>query len=167
MVPGYYGTYWVKHLNAVSVLDKPFEGFWMKSAYRIPDNECACTEPGKAADKTVPIGRFKRPLLRDEPDGRAGGEGRSSCPCAASPSTAGSGIRAVEVSTDDGKSWAGATLGQDLGRYAFRTWTSEVALAPGAHALRVRATGNDGGTQPMEPRWNPAGYMRNVVETTR
>jgi hypothetical protein len=31
----------------------------------------------------------------------------------------------------------------------------------------VRATGNDGGTQPLEPRWNPAGYMRNVVETTR
>ncbi len=51
VVPGYYGTYWVKHLNAVSVLDKPFEGFWMKSAYRIPDNECACTEPGKAADR--------------------------------------------------------------------------------------------------------------------
>jgi len=39
--------------------------------------------------------------------------------------------------------------------------------SPGGQALRVRATGNDGGTQPMEPRWNPAGYMRNVVETTR
>ena len=53
------------------------------------------------------------------------------------------------------------------GRYAFRAWKAEADLAPGPHALRVRATGNDGGTQPMEPRWNPAGYMRNVVETTR
>jgi hypothetical protein len=30
----------------------------MQKAYRIPDNDCACTEPGKAADKTVPINRF-------------------------------------------------------------------------------------------------------------
>ncbi|MCJ2061155.1 molybdopterin-dependent oxidoreductase, partial [Methylobacterium sp. J-088] len=52
VVPGYYGTYWVKHLNAITVLDTPFEGFWMKSAYRIPDNACACTEPGKAPDRT-------------------------------------------------------------------------------------------------------------------
>uniref|UniRef100_UPI0005C70BB8 oxidase n=1 Tax=Escherichia coli TaxID=562 RepID=UPI0005C70BB8 len=48
----------VKHLNAITVLDKPFEGFWMKSAYRIPDNLCACTEPGRAPTNTVPIGRF-------------------------------------------------------------------------------------------------------------
>ncbi|WP_342165965.1 molybdopterin-dependent oxidoreductase [Methylobacterium sp. SD21] len=166
VVPGYYGTYWVKHLNAVSVLDKPFEGFWMKSAYRIPDNECACTEPGKAADKTVPIGRFNvRSFVTNLTDGQE--VKADKLPLRGIAFDGGSGIRAVEVSTDDGKSWTGATLGQDLGRYAFRTWTSEVALAPGAHVLRVRATGNDGGTQPMEPRWNPAGYMRNVVETTR
>ena len=42
VVPGHYGTYWVKHLNAITVLDKPFEGFWMKTAYRIPDNACGC-----------------------------------------------------------------------------------------------------------------------------
>ncbi|MCJ2022820.1 molybdopterin-dependent oxidoreductase [Methylobacterium sp. J-067] len=166
VVPGYYGTYWVKHLNAVSVLDKPFEGFWMKTAYRIPDNGCACTEPGKAADKTVPIGRFNvRSFVTNLTDGQEVKAGK--LPLRGIAFDGGSGIRAVEVSTDDGKSWAEATLGQDLGRYAFRTWTAEVEMAPGAHALRVRATGNDGGTQPMEPRWNPAGYMRNVVETTR
>ena len=38
VVPGYYGTYWVKHLNEITVIDNVFEGFWMKSAYRIPDN---------------------------------------------------------------------------------------------------------------------------------
>jgi hypothetical protein len=31
----------------------------------------------------------------------------------------------------------------------------------------VRATGNGGETQPDAPRWNPAGYLRNVVETVR
>lgn len=166
VVPGYYGTYWVKHLDSIAVLDHPFEGFWMKTAYRIPDNPCACTEPGKAPDRTVPIGRLNvRSFLTNLTDG---------APVKAGPVAlrgiafdGGSGIRDVAVSADDGRTWSAARLGQDLGPYAFRTWTAEVDLAPGAHALRVRATGNDGATQPMEPRWNPAGYMRNVVETTR
>ena len=40
-------------------------------------------------------------------------------------------------------------------------------LAAGEHELKVRATGNDGKVQPMEALWNPDGYLRNVVETTR
>ena len=46
VVPGYYGTYWVKHLADITVLDKEFDGFWMQKAYRIPDNDCACTPAG-------------------------------------------------------------------------------------------------------------------------
>src|SRR5580765_5589587 len=46
VVPGYYGTYWVKHLNEITVIDDVFDGFWMKSAYRIPDTPCGCVEPG-------------------------------------------------------------------------------------------------------------------------
>jgi DMSO/TMAO reductase YedYZ molybdopterin-dependent catalytic subunit len=41
IVPGYYGTYWVKHLSDITVLDKPFDGFWMSTGYRIPDNGSA------------------------------------------------------------------------------------------------------------------------------
>jgi len=36
VVPGWTGTYWVKHLTSISAATKPFDGFWMKSAYRIP-----------------------------------------------------------------------------------------------------------------------------------
>jgi sulfite dehydrogenase len=42
-----------------------------------------------------------------------------------------------------------------------------VKLAAGSHELRVRATNNAGDTQPADPLWNPAGYLRNVVETVR
>src|ERR1700716_2051910 len=58
VVPGYYGTYWVKHLNEITVIDNVFDGFWMKSAYRIPDTPCGCVEPGTAPKATVPINRF-------------------------------------------------------------------------------------------------------------
>ncbi|GJE14296.1 molybdopterin-dependent oxidoreductase [Methylobacterium longum] len=166
VVPGFYGTYWVKHLNAVTVLDKPFEGFWMKSAYRIPDNPCACTEPGKASAATRPIGRFTiRSFVTNLADGATLKSGRAELRGIAFDG--GSGIKGVEVSTDDGRSWMPAKLGQDLGRYSFRPWTLAVDLSPGAHAIRVKATGNDGASQPMEASWNPAGYLRNVVETTK
>lgn len=166
VVPGFYGTYWVKHLNAITVLDKPYDGFWMKSAYRIPDNACTCTEPGKPPAATVPIGRYSiRSFLTNITDGSKLRAGITDLRGIAFDG--GSGIKAVAVSTDDGTSWRDAKLGQDLGRYSFRPWTLQVDLPAGAHAIRVRATGNDGMTQPMEPRWNPSGYMRNVVETTR
>jgi sulfite dehydrogenase len=42
-----------------------------------------------------------------------------------------------------------------------------VKLAAGAYELKARATNNAGDTQPMDPLWNPAGYLRNVVETVR
>ena len=57
VVPGYYGTYWVKHLSEIQVVEQEFDGFWMKPAYRIPDNPCACVEPGTAPAATRPIGR--------------------------------------------------------------------------------------------------------------
>lgn len=40
-------------------------------------------------------------------------------------------------------------------------------LAPGNHELKVRAVNRIGQSQPAEPLWNPAGYMRNVIETVR
>lgn len=166
VVPGFYGTYWVKHLNAITVRDTPFDGFFMKSAYRIPDNACACTEPGQAAKATVPIGRLNvRSFLTNLADGADINAGPVRLRGIAFDG--GSGIRTVAVSTDDGRTWTQAALGQDLGPYAFRPWSLTLDLAAGAHSVRVRATANDGSTQPMDSRWNPSGYMRNGVETTR
>jgi DMSO/TMAO reductase YedYZ molybdopterin-dependent catalytic subunit len=167
VVPGWYGTYWVKHLNEITVLDKPFDGFWMKSAYRIPDNECACREPGKPATKTVPINRFDvRSFITSMLDG---GKVPAGAPLALRGIAfdGGSGIRQVEVSADGGKTWQPTRLGEDLGKYSFREWTATVTLPKGEQVLLVRATSNDGKTQPMKAPWNPSGYMRNVVEATK
>ena len=46
IVPGYYGTYWVKHVNEITVIDDVLDQLWMNSAYRIPANACACLPPG-------------------------------------------------------------------------------------------------------------------------
>ncbi|HTZ67827.1 MAG TPA: molybdopterin-dependent oxidoreductase [Roseiarcus sp.] len=166
IVPGCYGTYWVKHLNDIKVLDAPLDSFWMKIAYRIPNNACACTEPGKAPSSTVPIGRFNvRSFLTNVADG-ATVKANSNLALRGIAFDGGYGVSDVAVSADDGKTWTQAALGENFGKYSFREWKASVALEPGKRRLMVRAANRIGQTQPFEPLWNPAGYMRNVVEVT-
>jgi len=166
VVPGYYGTYWVKHLNEITVIDTVFDGFWMKSAYRIPDTPCNCVEPGTTPAATIPINRVNvRSFITSVSDGTKVKPGRIRLKGIAFDG--GKGIKEVAVSTDGGKNWTPAKLGRDLGKYSFREWSLAVNLAAGTHELKVRATNNAGDTQPAEARWNPAGYMRNVIETVR
>jgi DMSO/TMAO reductase YedYZ molybdopterin-dependent catalytic subunit len=164
VVPGYYGTYWVKHLSEINVIDHAFEEFWMKPAYRIPDNDCACTTPG-VATATRPIGRFNvRSFITSLKNGdqvRAG----QAVGVRGIAFDGGQGIREVSWSADGGKTWNAAALGADLGRYSFREFTFGVNFQKGPYDLLVRAWNRAGASQPMEPLWNPSGYMRNVVES--
>jgi DMSO/TMAO reductase YedYZ molybdopterin-dependent catalytic subunit len=168
IVPGYYGTYWVKHVSDIQVTAKEFEGFWMQKAYRIPDNECACVEPGAAPAKTVPINRFNvRSFITSVSDGMQVRAGRA-LTVRGIAFDGGQGIAGVAFSGDGGKTWQQAHLGQDLGRYSFREWmVNFTPSAKGEYQLKVRATNRSGQTQPLTAQWNPAGYMRNVVESTR
>lgn len=166
-VPGYYGTYWVKHLNEITVLDAAFEGFWMSSAYRIPDNDCACLAPGQRADRTTPINRLNvRSFVTSLADG-AKLIANVGVLLRGIAFDGGDGVEAVLVSRDGGENWKQARLGEDLGRYSFRQWRIEVSLPVGAHELKTRAFNRKGQAQPLAPLWNHAGYMRNAVETVR
>jgi DMSO/TMAO reductase YedYZ molybdopterin-dependent catalytic subunit len=167
VVPGHYGTYWVKHLSAIEVIDREFDGFWMKPGYRVPDNACACVEPGTTPAATRPIGRFNvRSFITSVNDGA---RVRAGAPLAVRGIAfdGGLGIREVAWSADGGQSWREARLGADLGRYSFREFSFGFTPSAGAYDLRVRAWNRAGDSQPMEALWNPAGYMRNVVESVK
>jgi sulfite dehydrogenase len=166
IVPGWYATYWVKHLSEIQVIDHVFEKFWMKPGYRIPDNACGCVEPGQAPAHTVPISRMTvRSFIATPESGTRVAVAR--------PATlkgvafdSGSGIREVQTSDDGGATWHRAQLGADLGRYSFREWTAAwTPPRPGAYRLLVRAVNGIGESQGYEPLWNPAGYLRNVIES--
>lgn len=168
VVPGYYGTYWIKHLHEINVVEDAFAGFWMNPAYRIPDNTCACVPPGDVPSKTVPINRLNvRSFITSLQEGSVVKTGE--------PVTirgiafdGGYGIHEVLLSTDGGVTWRQTELGKDFGKYSFREWSLMLKPEqPGQYALRARATNKIGQSQPLEPLWNPAGYMRNVVETIR
>jgi DMSO/TMAO reductase YedYZ molybdopterin-dependent catalytic subunit len=167
IVPGYYGTYWVKHLSEIEVIDSVYEGFWMKPAYRIPDNDCACIEPGTTPAATRPIGRFNvRSFITSLQNGARVASGQA-ITVRGIAFDGGQGIREVAYSTDGGQSWRGAKLGEDLGRYSFREFTFPFTPQKGDYDLRVRAWNRSGQSQPMEALWQPAGYMRNVVESVK
>ncbi len=168
VVPGHYGTYWVKHLSSIQVLDKQFDGFWMQSAYRIPDNAGANVEPGTAPAHTRPIGRFNvRSFITSLTEGASVPAGRETV-VRGIAFDGGYGIAEVAFSADGGHTWTEATLGKDLGKYSFREWRAVFRPSrKGNYDLRVRAVNRIGQSQPMTALWNPPGYMRNVVETTR
>jgi DMSO/TMAO reductase YedYZ molybdopterin-dependent catalytic subunit len=166
VVPGHYGTYWVKHLHEITVIPDTLENFWMATAYRIPCTPGAAIPPGTTPAKTEPIQRFNvRSFITSLADDDKIVAGQSTI-VKGIAFDGGSGIREVLLSTDGGNSWQTTTLGEDLGRYSFRSWSHAfTAEKAGRVALKVRAISRTGESQPMDPLWNPSGYMRNVVET--
>ena len=168
IVPGYYGTYWVKHVNEINVMDAVFNGYWMNPAYRIPDNACACVEPGTTPKGTIPIGRHNvRSFITSQADGARIKAGQVT-EVKGIAFDGGYGIQQVLFSEDGGKTWRETELGKDFGKYSFREW--QIHFTPKRadwYTLEVKATNRIGQSQPIEALWNPAGYMRNVVEAIR
>jgi sulfite dehydrogenase len=168
VVPGYFGTYWVKHLSRIEVVDKEFDGFWMRPAYRVPDNDCACVVPGTAPATTRPIGRFTvRSFVTSVKEGQRIPMGGTTT-IRGIAFDGGQGIREVGVSIDGGETWKDAFLGDELGRYSFREFT--YPLTPnrtGVYDIRTCAWTRGGVGQPTTAVWQPPGYMRNVIESVK
>jgi DMSO/TMAO reductase YedYZ molybdopterin-dependent catalytic subunit len=165
VVPGWYGTYWVKHLSEITVLDREFDGFWMKERYLLPDTPCKCVEPGAQANSSVPTERMNvRSFIVVPEEGATVPMGRGMV-LKGIAFDGGHGLETVMVSADNGLIWRRAVLGQDRGNYSFREW-SYVWNPPrtGQHRLMVRAINRIGESQPFAPLWNPSGYVRNVAE---
>jgi len=169
IVPGWFATYWVKMLDDIEVINTTDQNFWMNPAYRIPDNSCACMEPGQQGVKTVPINLLNvRSFITSLADGaRLKGEHVHEIKGIAFDG--GYGIARVLFSSDGGKHWAEAKLGKDHGKYSFRQWTAAFKPVTGRrYELACMAVNHNGESQqPSTSRWNPSGYMRNVVETYR
>ena len=164
VVPGWYSTYWVKSLSSITVFDQPLKTFWMDTAYRVPDNSGAEETPQQLSKSTVPITRMAVHSIFVKPEPNEQLVAGKSYTVQGVANDGGSGIRKVEVSTDDGKTWSDATLGTDLGKYSWRLWKMQwTPAANGSYRLQVRATTNDG-QQQAASQWNRSGYQRDVIE---
>lgn len=168
VVPGYFATYWMKGLSWIRVLDKPDENFWMKTGYRVPDTLRGHTTPAdvKAGNvKTVPISRMPVRSFIVTPDGASKLVAQLQLTIRGIAFSGYGSVNKMEISVDDGKSWAPADLGEDHGTYSFRPWSYRwTPPRPGRYLLAARATDGQGNVQPDDGVWNPGGYLWNRIE---
>jgi DMSO/TMAO reductase YedYZ molybdopterin-dependent catalytic subunit len=165
IVPGWTGTYWMKHLISVTALTKPLGGFWMNPAYRVPLGQFPLVARFTSQDTATntPITEMVvNSLITSHADGAKVKPGKLTVGGLAWD--AGYGIAAVNVSNDSGKTWSAAALGEDLGRYAFRPWSFALAAKRGKNTVMVNASNKIGQTQTAALLFNPAGYHNNVMQ---
>ena len=165
IVPGWTATYWTKHLASIEAVTKPFEGFWMKSAYRIPTGKFPVIDrfltqelPGSTPITEIVVNS----IITAPASGSRQPKGKP-IEIKGIAWDAGYGIARVEISADNGKSWQDATLGKDLGRFSFRQWSHRFAPPKaGTYTILARASNRIGQTQAESLIFNPAGYHNNV-----
>ncbi|MCW5770653.1 MAG: molybdopterin-dependent oxidoreductase [Rhodospirillaceae bacterium] len=167
ILPGWTGTYWMKHLTSVMAVSKPFSGFWMTPAYRIPLGKFPIVDRFVSQETAVntPITEIVvNSLITNLADGHKS-RLRQPVEVKGIAWDGGYGISLVEISTDGGVSWTPAKLGQDAGRFSFRQWSHAFTpTKPGKYAVMVKASNRIGQSQAPALIFNPAGYHHNVIQ---
>jgi DMSO/TMAO reductase YedYZ molybdopterin-dependent catalytic subunit len=167
VVPGWTATYWVKQVISVRALTKPLASYWMNPAYRIPKGKFPVIDrfTSQESETTTPITEILINSLVTN-------VGTAHRYAADQPITikgiawdGGYGVRLVEVSVDEGHSWQSAELGENLGKYSFRTWQyTYLPRAAGRVSIMARASNAQGASQPFELIFNGPGYHNNIVQ---
>ena len=153
---GWTGANCVKWLYKITVLDHPFEGFYMDNVYRVFQKD----EEPKSGEV---VGRIKVKSIITQP---LSGETLEAGPITIlGAAYAGEvDIERVEVSVDNGTSWEVAELIGPHEPFAWRQWQYEwEAKENGEHTILACAIDSNGGEQPVNARWNVLGYGNNGI----
>jgi len=122
LVPGLFGMKNPKWITRIEAVDYDFQGYWERSGW---SDEAVVKTMSKF---TTPRGRDTAPSVGQEVG--LGGVAYAGD----------RGIKSVEVSTDDGKTWAAAQTKPPLGKYTWVLWASIwKPTAANEYTLKVRA----------------------------
>ena len=155
ILPGLYGVQNVKWLVRLTVVDRPYEGFYQTQRYvglkRVPQG---------VKMEEILRQRVKSQIARLAPDG-AKGEYRIT---GAAWSGEGAIVK-VEVSADGGGRWEPAEFTPAPNRHSWVLWSRRFKAAPGSHEIVVRATDASGKSQPLQRQPDVlTGYVNNWCE---
>jgi DMSO/TMAO reductase YedYZ molybdopterin-dependent catalytic subunit len=167
IVPGWIGASWCKWLTEIRVIDKEFDGEFMKNAYRIPRHPVS---PGTSIshDDTCALTKLNTKSIIVSPvNGTTVKAGTLRISGAAWTNDVAE-ITGVDISTDAGVTWNAAELEGDPVRYAWRLWSYTWKNAePGSHIIMSQALDSRGNRQPETAAWNPGGYLYSAVDRVK
>ena len=154
---GWTGANCVKWLSKITVLDRPYEGFFMDKVYRV-FQKGEDSESGEVVTGLKVKSIITQPL-NDE-------ELKPGTIVILGAAYAGeSDIERVEVSLDNGKNWKEAQFIGPHEKFAWRQWQFIwEAGDKGYYAIMSRAIDSQGHRQPLNAGWNVLGYGNNGVE---
>lgn len=163
IVPGWDGASWVKWVTSIELADKIHGGFYMQTAYRYPRYATAPGGAAKPEELDVIEGMAVKSFFTRPADQSKIAKARTTFTGIAWAGE--EKVTRVEISTDGGSRWQDAKMGKEDFRFAWRLWSFEwTPSRPGYHLLMSRATDSAGRVQPIEPAWNPSGYLWNGID---
>ncbi|MFJ1563020.1 sulfite oxidase [Streptomyces erythrochromogenes] len=164
VVPGWYGMAHVKWLREITLVDAPFTGFQQSVAYRFRWSADEPDDPGEPVTRIAPRALMAPPGFPDFMS-RTRVVHPGPVPLRGRAWSGHGAVARVEVSADDGLTWARAELAApDRHPWAWQAWSCVWAAVPGRHTLTVRATDAGGHIQPLEQPWNRGGFGNNLVQ---
>jgi DMSO/TMAO reductase YedYZ molybdopterin-dependent catalytic subunit len=153
---GWAGANCVKWLNRIVVMDRPYEGFFMDSVYRVFQKG----QDPKAGEVVTGL-KLKTIITQPQP-GETLAAGTQVILGAAYAGE--DDVVQVHVSVDGGASWNAAQFIGPHEPFAWRHWQYVwSASVKGEYTLMARAVDAQGRQQPMQAEWNALGYGNNGV----
>ncbi len=154
VVPGWYGVTSVKWLSRIIVTTRPFTGFFQSAEYTYWDASNGAS-PERVPVTTLEVkSQIARPSIGEELPA-----GVEYCVSGAAW-TSNASIVSVDVSTDDGRTWTPAMLGDEPDQHVWRLWEHRwTPRERGEHVLLARATDSSGRVQPLAHDLNHENYM--------
>ncbi|MDF1590150.1 MAG: molybdopterin-dependent oxidoreductase [Desulfobacterales bacterium] len=154
---GWTGANCVKWLHKIMVMAQPYKGFFMDNVYRVFQKD----EDPKTGQVVTGI-KIKSIITQPGKD-----ETLSPGPVVVlGAAFAGEiDIERVDISTDNGQTWAPAAFIGPHEPFAWRQWQYVWDVKErGDYTLMARAMDVNGNQQPMNSSWNVLGYGTNGVE---
>jgi DMSO/TMAO reductase YedYZ molybdopterin-dependent catalytic subunit len=149
-IPGKYGMKQPKWLTEIEFVDHEYLGYyetrgWSNEAWRKVNSGFFSPAPDASGD-TSGLDRFID-LLSLNPTARVKAPVEIAGWALAGPS----GVKRVQISTDDGATWNAARLVENESPYVWTVWKYRFAPSqPGEYSIRVRATDGAGRSQPAQ-----------------
>jgi len=153
---GWTGANCVKWLRRITVLDRPFEGFYMDQVYR----KFQKGQDPKTGE--VVTGLNLKSIITQPENGDTLQPGQITILGAAYVGE--TGVDSVDLSVDGGQEWTPAQFIGPNEPFAWRQWQYRWMIEkPGDYTIMSRATDSAGERQPLEAEWNVLGYGNNGV----